>query len=737
MADGPWSDFSAPPTDTQGQDGPWKDFGAAQEPKPQGFLGHVTDAIKGIPRNMIAGFSDAATAGAKAEALQMSQPAMADTIPDTEQAIKGIEKDVTGPLYEPQTKLGKVVGAGTRFASNPASYVAPGGVLGNATNAFISGVGSESLGQAAQGTRLETPLRLLGGFLGGAKGAPKAAAELPEAGPLGVTLSKGQTTGDLATIQAEQAAARGQLGAPAQERATQFGNQQQEQVNAAKENINRQFDPYGNETTPGSIIAETPQDAGQLVSQGVQAAAGRAKAGVKQAYDTAKGLGGELEPTVFEGIGQKIKGDLTFGENPVIIDDKLTPHANAMLQDLEENAAKLKVPNSADPRAAPNPEEISGISLQGVDQLRKRLSSFRQAAWGSGNASDGRAASAVLDAFDSHIDQAVNSGAFSGDSRAVNAWNDARAANADYRSTFSGGKNDPVGKVIEKIVGKGAADPEIPAKVADHLYGASGLSPNTTNVGVANRVRTILGEQSPEWTAVKQGLFSRLVENQGLTEWGAQKTGNRLNDFLNGRGQDMAKAVFTPQERDLLQRYVDLQNKLIIPPKGANWSNTAAGTMPMLRRITQSIATAIGAGVGHAVMPGTGGELIGGASGYGASKLVSGIGDVKRAKQIADQMPLVGDSIRDWQRAANNATISSGTAAKAILTNTANALSRNLNRIGVAISANELMPQQPAISPMQTKEGYPYYQLNAPQQKSGGSVERLERSKKRIAQLAT
>ena len=48
--------------------------------------------------------------------------------------------------------------------------------------------------------------------------------------------------------------------------------------------------------------------------------------------------------------------------------------------------------------------------------------------------------------------------------------------------------------------------------MADHLFGASGVSPSDLNVKVANRIRNILGENSPEWIAAKQGLFSRLVE---------------------------------------------------------------------------------------------------------------------------------------------------------------------------------------------------------------------------------
>src|SRR5262249_27943126 len=157
----------------------------------------------------------------------------------------------------------------------------------------------------------------------------------------------------------------------------------------------------------------------------------------------------------------------------------------------------------------------------GVDQMRKRLSAFRRNAFDSGNRADGNAAKAVIDAFDQEMDAAINGGHFRGDPRAVSAWNDARAAYSDYRSAFTAGKDDPIGRVVERITGKGGNPAAIPNDVADFLYGSSGVNPNSLNVGVANRVKDILGERSPEWSAVRQGLFSRLIETpQGVKDWG-------------------------------------------------------------------------------------------------------------------------------------------------------------------------------------------------------------------------
>lgn len=539
--------------------------------------------------------------------------------------------------------LGPFLSTGRGFLAIPEAIASPitGGtrsVIGHPYSA-LTGMPYEKAKEA-----VDTAMMALGPR-GGLKPASAPVPAAPAQGPLGVTLTRGQETGELPLIQREQAAARGALGDAAQARAQEFLNQQRGQVQSATERVQQGFDPFN------QVIAETPQQAGQLVSQGVKSAEAQAKAGVKGAYDYAKSLPGEIHAEAFEGIGQKIKGELSLRDNPVVIDDKLTPFASRAIQDVKQRIANLQIQNRADPFGQPNPENISGVSLRGVDQMRRRLSSFRSDAFASGNAADGRAAKAVLDAFDNHVDQAINGGLFKGDPLAVQAWNDARAAHADYKSTFSAGKNDPVGRVVERITGNGNNPAAIPNDVADFMYGGSGVNPNSLNVGVAKRVRDILGEQSPEWSAVKQGLFSRIVDpGPGVTDWGPGKIAQRVNKFLNVDGLELSKEVFSPAERNLIQQYGQLQRRLEVPQSGANWSNTSTVLAPMLKKISGGIAAVVGAVIGHTVAPGLYG--VGEAAGAAAaSKVSKTVSDARQLKQIAAQMPLLAEQTRKWQRA--------------------------------------------------------------------------------------
>jgi hypothetical protein len=511
-------------------------------------------------------------------------------------------------------------------------------------------------------------------------------------GPLGVTLSEGQTTGDLSAIQREQAAVRGQSGPPAQQHAQQFVDQQAAQVEAARGDIAKGLDPQG-----GQRIAESPQQAGEVVSTSMQRAEAQRKAGVTQAYDTAKSYPGEVHAAAFDGIVPKIKTDLSQRAEPIIIDDKLTPFASQAIKDIEERVGKLRIQNRADPHGEPNPADIVGVDLKGVDQMRKRLSSFRKDAYGSGNAADGRAAQAVLDAFDDHIEAAINSGLFRGDPRAVGAWNAARAAYADYRKTFTAGKSDPIGRVVEKIIGKGSNPAAIANDVADFMYGAAGTNPTSLNVGVVNRLKNTLGDRSPEWFAIKQGLFSRLTEaGEGVKDFGSGKVADRLNKFLSSDGKEMANAVFSGAERDMLQQYADLMRKLEVPQAGANWSNTATFVAKALEKIGSNVGMTVGATIGSALGHGAGlpmglAEGIGGTVGAGVAKGAGMASNAMQARKIAKQMPVIGKVMTDYKNAAVAFETSPSARTVARLSVASRNLSNNLKDIGVTFSPDNLM----------------------------------------------
>ena len=494
--------------------------------------------------------------------------------------------------------------------------------------------------------------------------------------PFGVTQTLGESTGDLAARQFEQGALRGESGAPAQRHAIQFFNEQRPaQLAQAKENVAQSFDPLGQQN-----LAETPTEAANIVQQSLQREAAQSKASVKNLYDYAKSLPGEIDADVFRGMPQDIKTDLTNRPDSVVIDDN-TPVASRMINYLNNQIGQLNIKNAASPLGNPPANQITGVDLEGIEQWRKNLSRMRGdalAAYGT-NPSDARAAQAIVNEFDNRIAGAVNSGAFRGDPRAVQAFNSARSAHAARMQIWG---NDPIGRKLQSIIGDYSRnkDPATLNDVANYIYGSSGSS-SSANVGLVNRLRTVLGQDSPEWAAIKQGLFHRLVSTpEGMLEKGPGVIANQLHQFLNGKGSDLANALYTPSERELLQQYADLHRTLQVPQAGANWPNTAAGIIPHVKNVGKWISGSIGAVIGHHIMPGLGGEIGGFAAGTALPNKLKNASNLRRA---AAQMPLIADRFKQWKQAIRTEAIKSSLANQARVSLAVSNLARALGSLGI------------------------------------------------------
>ncbi len=489
---------------------------------------------------------------------------------------------------------------------------------------------------------------------------PRGVPKLPTPPPTppsiaGVTLTEGEHTRSLPLIQREQGALRGEkaLGEQAHEDAQAFARQREAQLAASHENVARALDPYG------QVIADTPIAAGQLVSEGVQSAARSAKAGVTAAYDYAKALPGEIGAGSFEGIAPSIKNRLSvLPDNPIIV-DALTPQASKALGYLESTVGKLRIPNRASLSKDSVYGEVAagndaGITLRGIEQWRKNLTAMRSDAIAAAptNPSDARAMRAIIEAFDDHVEAVVKSPAFRGDPRVVQAWLDARAAHADFKGTFGKqGGRDPVGSVVQKVIGDRVNDPAIASDVANFAFGASGVVPNSTNVGVARRFREILGAQSPEWSAVKQGLWSRLTEMPTGDAMGHKKIADRITTFL--ANPQAASVYYAPWQQNLMREYAEMHRRITVPQAGAQWSNNV--TTKTFENISNKVGTVIGAILGGSVGKAIGLPVIGEVAGAAAAQIPKRFDQAKEARLIRQQMPVLAGRMQAYAQAMGKA----------------------------------------------------------------------------------
>lgn len=397
------------------------------------------------------------------------------------------------------------------------------------------------------------------------KGASPATAREAAADEFGITLTPGQATGDFSRIKYEQDAARGGYGPLAAKAARNRFEEQGGQIGAARSGIQSQI--AGEQPMVGSV----DEAAGSVLS-GVKSAAAKQRADFKGKYQDALTREGEFSDIAFRGVGDRIKVALSDGDNPVIIDDVTTPIANRAIADLDRISG-LRIQNSAAPGGQPDPAQIVGVNLRGVDQARKRLVAFYQSAKGSQNASDARAVQRIIDGFDNEVEMAMQTGLFSGDDAALSALKAARESYRKYRQTFKpGGAGDDVGRSMERIAERDATAGE----VANLLYGHSAIGERGVSARLANRMKQVFGEGSDEWSAIKQGLWMRLTSKpEGMNDFGPQAMSERIFKFVNGDGAALARQVFSPEEIGQIKRFAAAVKNVVPPRDAVNWSGTA------------------------------------------------------------------------------------------------------------------------------------------------------------------
>jgi hypothetical protein len=420
---------------------------------------------------------------------------------------------------------------------------------------------------------------------------PVAPQNISRVAGVDVPLSSGQAMGDVATQQFEQGALRNALGQPAQRVAEDFFNGlQRPAVEQARGNIAQNF-------AGGRTVADNPIAAGEMVGERVRDLEGQSRQNYNRLYDQFRSTPGEVHADALAGIGEDIKGGLSSRRNPVVIDDVTTPVASRAIQDIDNTISQLRIQNRAFPGRPPDPDSIVGVSMQGIDQVRKRLTSM--AASAERGSADQRAVRAVISEFDDHVESAISNGLFTGDDRALNTLRAARAAYSQHQQLFTSQRpGDDVGRAMENIVGRHGGEGATPNEIANWLYGSAKVGGTGLSVRLAGRLQQLLGPGSEQWAAVRQGLWQRLTAaTEGTTEMGPARIANRIGEFLNGSGVPLAQTMFSPAERRQMQNFMNLQRQLV-PRQGAvNTSNTASALGMMARQMFKNVLVGIGASV--------------------------------------------------------------------------------------------------------------------------------------------
>lgn len=437
---------------------------------------------------------------------------------------------------------------------------------------------------------------------------PRQPAVARDAAEAGVTLTAGQRGGNPALLSKEDAMLGGGLGSRAQEVAQAARARQTDEIFRARDSV-------GNVAGRGVAQLERPQDAGGIVADAVKANAASAKLDYQGKYKAAFAGQGAFKPEAFNGMSARVADSLVGRPDPVIIDDVLTPAANRALKELD-NVQNLKLGTIGQPAAS---DVVEGVNLRGIDQARRKLAAFAKAAQ---SPTDKRAVSEIIKEFDGQISKAVEDGLFTGDEKFLGALKEARGSFASYQRTFKPqGAGDDVGRVLNTMVEREVT----PEQVANYIYGSSNVGANPTSVRVVGRLKELLGPESAELSAVRQGVWQKIIGvAEGKTPMGGQKASERILEFVKGDGQSLAKQLFTEDELKLMVKHAYIEKATAAKPGTVNFSGSGNRAAGLAR---ESLAAVMGA-LGFA----TSGPAAGGAL-YGAGKAAGTIGDLRAASQ--------------------------------------------------------------------------------------------------------
>jgi hypothetical protein len=439
---------------------------------------------------------------------------------------------------------------------------------------------------------------------------PEAVANQDLANQFGFRLSRGQARQDPDVIRYEDMAARGAYGPEMQHQASEFFNQQFQDMTAGGQDVGRgtarglpevenpaaasetvqsevadraararqlqaQIDQRATEEAAarrriqedqGQAISDAirgaaqpvsgSREAGEIVGQNVRDAATANRQEFQRLYREFGQLPGEFRADAVRGMGTRIRNDLSFRDEPVIVDDQLTPSASRAIQALDEMSVP-RIQNRASPFGQPNPDEIAGVNLRGIDQMRKKLVAYYQAA--RNNPTDARATRAVLGGFDDQIERAITDGLFSGDPRALKALQQARASYSRYRQTFGPQRpGDDVGTAMRRIVDRNAT----PEEISNMVVGSGKIGNAGLPVRIADRLEQVLGADSDSWSAIRQAMWSKASQVRNAAgEVDPIRSANSIGEFTQS---SLAQRMFTPQERAAMRSHAqgvrDLDN---------------------------------------------------------------------------------------------------------------------------------------------------------------------------------
>lgn len=316
----------------------------------------------------------------------------------------------------------------------------------------------------------------------------------------------------------------------------------------------------------------SPQDMGETLIARLRQGEQEARAAKDRLYGVAgqtdAAVTAESAGTVRARVAQSLEND---GR---VVDGVLTPASSRMMDELQRFST-LNIENRAVGTRPPVPageEPVrAAVSIQGIEQTRKRLNAIAQAAT---NDADRAAARRIIREFDAWESDAVDNALFSGSPTALQAVRDARAANASWRQRFFNDRDD-ADRVINRIV-TGEVTPQ---EVANYVIGASKIGSKGVSSRLLTRLAETTGGDVDAMNAIRGGVWNKLSQaTEGVAGKNANKIADEIGEFLNGSGRDVANRLYNEPQRNIMRAYADTLRAGVRARESA--ADIAVNTMP-------------------------------------------------------------------------------------------------------------------------------------------------------------
>lgn len=141
----------------------------------------------------------------------------------------------------------------------------------------------------------------------------------------------------------------------------------------------------------------------------------------------------------------------------------------------------------------------SSVKLDAISKYRARLTNNRPA---KTDLSQNYALDIIKGQLDKHIDDLFNSDMISGDPSAVVKWQNAREAYALYKKNFT----------ANKVINDFAKKEVTPEELRRWIFGSSKTGAKTEAATVVNGIKNIVGEDSPQFQALRQDFMLTVLE---------------------------------------------------------------------------------------------------------------------------------------------------------------------------------------------------------------------------------